>query len=84
MRTLNIIFWIGYLYTLYLFTPLESICTDNAVCVQEMLRDFTGAYLAVTISYFMLVGFLWMLIATQMDDCNGKTGKNESAKKERK
>lgn len=83
MRTLNIIFWIGYLYTLYLFTPLESICTENAACVQEMLRDFTGAYLITTLGYFAIVGLCWVLIATQIDSCNAKTGKNESTKKER-
>lgn len=68
MRTLNIIFWIGYLYTLYLFTPLKSICTENAACVQEMLRDFTGAYLAVTMLYFIAWLPIIMCFLNDKDD----------------
>ena len=79
MKALEIIFWVGYVYTLYLFTPLEDICTENAVCVQEMLKSFTGAYLAVTFFYFVA----WVFLFVIFNACNDTSKKRTQTKKEK-
>ncbi len=68
MKAFKIIFWVGYVYALYLATPLDSFCTENAVCVQEMLRELTAAFFCTTICYFLLFGLPLVCMLIQDDD----------------